>query len=239
MNEKEAGIGFMNPKITQAILLAAGFGNRLKPLTEKTPKPLLPFRDGKIIDAALQLLVAANISKTVVNLHYLGNQIQDYLEHKTNLPFEILFSPEANILGTGGGIKQAASLLKSEPVLCLNSDIIIDIKINTFIDWHFEHGFDSSMVLVPQKPEWSFTPVDADHDQLQSFGSGKYVYTGVQIVGPKLLKLLPKAGTKSCLIRDGYQKAIDQHIPVGAYIHHGFWSDLGTLARYEEAQKKK
>lgn len=228
----------MNSKITQAILLAAGFGSRLKPLTDKTPKPLLPFRNGKIIDAALHLLVEAKISKTVVNLHYLGNQIQEYLECKTDLPFDILFSPETEILGTGGGIKQAASLLKNEAILCLNSDILIDINLNTFISWHFKHGFDSSIVLVPQKPEWSFTPVDAKSDQLEAFGRGTYVYTGVQIVGPKLLSLLPAAGSKSCLIRDGYQKAIDNGIPIGTYIHQGFWSDLGTLKSYEDAAEK-
>jgi MurNAc alpha-1-phosphate uridylyltransferase len=105
-----------------AMVLAAGFGTRLRPLTDTTPKPMVKVLGRPMIDGVLDRLVAAGVERVVINLHHLGDVIRAHLKHRNDL--EIQFSEEAEILETGGGIKQALGLLGDERFFVVNAKII-------------------------------------------------------------------------------------------------------------------
>src|SRR5690625_3394507 len=109
-------------KIDTAMVLAAGFGTRMRELTDDRPKPLLPVAGRPLIDHALDMAAEAGISRAVVNLHYLGHQIRAHLAGRA-AP-EMLFSEEAEILDTGGGVARALPLLGARPFAVMNSDAI-------------------------------------------------------------------------------------------------------------------
>jgi len=105
-----------------AMLMAAGYGKRLRPFTETVPKPLVPVLGRPMIDVALERLEAAGVERVVINLHHLGDQIRRHLKGCKKL--EILFSEEAEILETGGGIVKALPLLGEDPFFVVNAKII-------------------------------------------------------------------------------------------------------------------
>ncbi|MBA8667530.1 nucleotidyltransferase family protein [Holosporaceae bacterium 'Namur'] len=113
-------------KIKVGMVLAAGFGSRLKPLTLTTPKPLIKIRDMALIDYAIDHLYSAGIRKIIVNTHYLADQIHTHLEKYRATDIEIIISHEEELLETGGGILNAMRNITDEPFLVINSDIFLD-----------------------------------------------------------------------------------------------------------------
>src|SRR5271170_1808879 len=112
----------MRGKIKKAMVLAAGFGTRLMPWTERLPKPLVPVAGKPMIEYALDKLVAYGIEEVIVNVSHHKGQLMDYLSAFKSLSCKI--SEEAEPLETGGGLKKALPLLGNEPVFTINSDII-------------------------------------------------------------------------------------------------------------------
>ncbi|MCA9464799.1 MAG: nucleotidyltransferase family protein, partial [Nitrospira sp.] len=111
----------------KAMILAAGFGTRLRPLTNTIPKPLLPVGGMPLIVWNLLLLRVFGIRQVMVNLHYMGHLIREALGDGTQWDMEISYSLEPEILGTGGGLKAAARFFEGQPFLIINGDIIIDL----------------------------------------------------------------------------------------------------------------
>ena len=117
----------------KAFLLAAGFGERLRPLTDKTPKPLIPVSGIPSICYSLMLLKEAGITDVVCNIHYHPDRIMDFFKKNSNFGFNIDFSFEKEILGTGGGLKQCERYFNDDDFIVLNSDIITDLKLQDVI----------------------------------------------------------------------------------------------------------
>src|SRR5690554_5061833 len=109
-------------KIRRAMVLAAGRGERMRPLTESRPKPLIPVNGSPMIDQILDRLVAAGVEEAVVNLHYLGGQLREHLARR-RWP-RILFSEKESLLDTGGGVAKALPLLGEEPFFVANGDVV-------------------------------------------------------------------------------------------------------------------
>ena len=112
------------------MILAAGFGKRLQPITHKTPKPLFPFMNKPVLEHTIRFLQSFGISKIIANVHHLSSVIIDQFETK------IQFSIEKEILGTAGGIKKAQGFLKGGPFLVINGDILTSINLTEVINFH-------------------------------------------------------------------------------------------------------
>ncbi|MBI2092402.1 MAG: nucleotidyltransferase family protein [Deltaproteobacteria bacterium] len=117
----------------RAMILAAGLGTRLRPLTHKTPKPLLPVNGRPMIDFSLARVKKAGITNVIINLHYLGGQIKKYVGSGRRYGLKIRYLHEPKILGTGGGIKNAERFLNGGPFVVINSDTLIDIDLKKVI----------------------------------------------------------------------------------------------------------
>jgi aminoglycoside/choline kinase family phosphotransferase/choline kinase len=219
---------------TQAMILAAGMGKRLQPLTLTTPKPLIELKGKPLIQYALDRL--KSMSKVVVNTHYLADQIHTYLANKN-----VIISHENSLLETGGGVLNALHHFRQDPILCLNSDIwwqenqgnILEELMSTWDDAFM----DVLLVLVQKENTLNFaglgdftwddktlTPAFREND------TAPYVYTGIQILHPRaFLDEKPR----SFSLVEIYKKAAKQN-RLKAIVLNGKWSDVGTPQALEK-----
>lgn len=221
-------------KIDTAMVLAAGFGTRMRELTDDRPKPLLPVAGRPLIDHALDLAAEAGISRVVVNLHYLGGQIRAHLAGRA-AP-EVLFSEEAEILDTGGGVAKALPLLGARPFAVMNSDAIFAGGLRNPLEllsthWQPER-MDALMLLVPVERARAYSRagdffLEADGEPPRRRGEAAeapFIFTGVQILSPTAFADAPGGAFSLNLIWD-------RLIATGrlaAISWGGDWVDVGT-----------
>ncbi|PIR20849.1 MAG: mannose-1-phosphate guanylyltransferase [Deltaproteobacteria bacterium CG11_big_fil_rev_8_21_14_0_20_47_16] len=220
--------------ITKAMLLAAGFGTRLRPLTDSTPKPMLPMDGHPLIAYSLGLLQTAGIRDVIINLHYLGEQVSEYCGDGSQWGMRISYSEEPTILGSGGGLKKAAPFFEDKPFIAINADTLMGINLKTVIAaFNPEHA--GLMVTCPVSAEDNYGLVSvADNGRLTGFGEGDVTFAGVQIVTPRLIAQLPDG--ESSVINDGYKPLIASGAIFDTICHTGYWNDIGTIERYEKTR---
>ncbi|HPM41993.1 MAG TPA: sugar phosphate nucleotidyltransferase [bacterium] len=224
--------------VKKAMLLAAGLGTRLRPMTLTTPKPLLPLDGACLIDQQLRFLAKAGVLEVMINIHHLGEKIRRHVGDGARYGLEIRYSEEPEILGTGGGIKKAAGFFGEEPFFALNADALTDADAAAAATLHVSSDAAATMVVKELSAGETYNPLEVGGDGfVKGFGRGSHFFTGLQVLGPEMLSALPEAGTVSCLIRDGYEKLIREKKPVRAFAHAGYFNDLGTFERYDAARR--
>ena len=228
----------------KAMILAAGLGTRLRPLTDTTPKPLISVGGRPLIHYSLLLLKKYDFKDVLINLHHLGEQIEKALGDGHSFGLNITYSWEPELLGTGGGIKKAESFFKGETFLVMNSDILIDVNLKNLNDFHQRKKAVATMVVRPLPEDSTDTPVYIGNDgnileigDLPKQHHQKCGYTGVQILNSKMLDYLPEQKA-SCIIRQAYQPALKDQLPLFAFHYSGYWNDLGTKYRLQQAENE-
>jgi NDP-sugar pyrophosphorylase family protein len=229
----------------KAMILAAGLGTRLRPLTNTIPKPLLPVGGTPLIVWNLLLLKRHGFRQVVINLHHLGPMIEQVLGSGSKFGMRITYSHEPVILGTGGGIKQAEPHFSGEPVLILNGDTLVELDLEALCDFHRTRGAAATLVLREdsEAARWGLVEVGDKGQILRITGKGLMdfvpatlrMFAGIHILHPQLLREVPK-GVASSII-DPYVRAIEQGEPVLGYDLQGYWSDIGTAERYAQAER--
>ncbi len=213
------------------MILAAGKGSRLAPLTDSTPKPLLPVLGVPIIFSILGRLKAAGVSDVVINTHHLGEQIETALGSGSSMGLSIAYSREKTLLETGGGIKQALPLLQDDTFLICNGDIFCDFDFtdlpNQLLGDDLAH-----LVLVPKPASRTEGDFCADAGRLRARGDD-YVYAGIAVLHRNLFQNAPQGPFS---LRDLLFDAMEQG-RVAVQIHTGHWSDIGTPADYAEVNR--
>ena len=216
------------------LLFAAGFGTRMRPLTETTPKPLIKVAGKALIDHALDLADDAGMARRVVNLHYLGDQIEAYLQGRG-----VGFAWEpGQILDTGGGLKAALPLLGAGPVMTLNTDAVWS-GANPLVQ--LAQAWDSArmdvlFLLLPAGQAISETGrsdfvLGGDGRVEWAAGRDGCLYLGAQVINPDLLADMQGAFS----LRAPWQNAIEAGRAFGV-IHHGGWCDVGHVAGIAQAE---
>ncbi len=210
----------------KAMILAAGRGTRLAPLTDGTPKPLLPLAGRPLIEWQVQALAAAGIRELVINLHHLGEQIADHLGDGSRFGLMIQYSRETALLETGGGIVNALPLLGDETFWLLNGDIYTDFDFAT-LPTRLAPGDRAHLVLTPTPAYREAGDFEYAAGRVTARGDA-YVYCGIAVIDPELF-----AGqTGHFSLRDCYFDNLTRG-RVSAQVHGGDWHDIGTLAQYE------
>lgn len=217
----------------QAMILAAGRGERMMPLTKNTPKPLLLAAGKSLIERLIERLVSAKITDIVINHAYLGQQIEDTLGDGSQFGASIRYSPEGNQgLETAGGIIHALPLLGEAPFLVVNADIATDFPFHTL----HEKPIDlAHLVLVPNPshhPQGDFH-LNTNHT-LSSSDINCFTFSGIGLYSPELFRKAPANSTKLAPILR--QAMLNNHV-TGEYFG-GFWMDIGTPARLETFEKQ-
>lgn len=233
-----------NTEIKTAMILAAGFGTRMEDLCKTVPKPLLPLGNLTLIDVIVNKLKNAGIQKVVINIHFEKEKILRHFREFQFPGLDICFSEEKELLGTGGGIAKAMSFFGNETILLMNSDILSDILLKNFMDFHFRKRATASMVVVPSRNYHEYSLVRYSTNQQvvgflpkekmpQTKSTG--IFTGIQILSPEARKYL--LTEPSSVIKTFYLPAIRDGKRIFAYLHQGEWIDLGEKSRYLEFVK--
>ncbi|MDR9432263.1 MAG: nucleotidyltransferase family protein [Spiribacter sp.] len=209
-----------------AMILAAGRGERMRPLTDHCPKVLLSAGGKTLLDWHLQRLVAAGVERVVINIAWLGDLIREHLRHHTPMGLEVLISDEQDrALETAGGIVKALPLLGSAPFLVLNGDVWCDFKVDNLPSW--PEGL-AHLLLVnnpAHHPQGDFSLIG---DQVQSIGHGRSLtYAGIGCFHPELF-----AGQSAGVAALGplLRRACGRR-QLTATHYSGYWQDVGTPAR--------
>jgi mannose-1-phosphate guanylyltransferase len=225
----------------RALVLAAGLGTRLRPLTDATPKPLLPVRGVPILGHSLARLAAAGCEAAAVNLHYLGDQIRSrFGDSYQGMP--LTWSEEPEVLGTLGALYPLKKFLApADLVLLLNGDSFCDWPLGELIDSHLANGCRSTLLLTSWPDPADFGGgVGIDRDgRILSFRAGvperdeavgRYAFAGAHAFSPELLAEL-KPGN-SDIVRDLYGPALAAGAALGSLVDGRPWHDMGTPRRF-------
>ncbi len=212
----------------KALILAAGRGERLRPLTDNIPKPLLQVGGHPLIEHIIAGLAGAGFCEIVINLAHLGGQIQDRLGNGSHLGIHIAYSQEGDeALETGGGIHRALPLLGKEPFLVVNGDVASDFPFENLK--HCPEGL-AHIVLVDNPPHHPQGDFALQGGKVMAEGEPKYTFSGIGMYRPELF-----AGRKpgkfplAPLLREAMAGGL-----VSGQIHTGFWMDIGTVERLRE-----
>lgn len=230
------------PMPETAMVLAAGFGTRLRPLTETTPKAMVKVLGRPMIDVVLDRLQAAGVKRVVVNLHHLGQVIRDHLKNRTDL--EILFSEEDEILETGGGIVKALPLLGDAPFFTVNAKIMwLNGKTDALLRLA-QHWDDAKMdALLLLQPTVTAVGYDGTGDfTMDQFGRlrrrlgwqvAPFLYAGIQLCHPRLFRDAPKGAFSTNVVWD---RAIEEERLYGIR-HDGEWYHVSTPRHLDEVER--
>lgn len=223
------------------MILAAGFGTRLRPFTHDTPKPLLELLGEPLIENALRHVLRAGCNHVVINTHHLGEQIEERFG-ATYGGMNLSYSHETEILGTGGGIQKMATQLdlSQGPILILNSDALCDFDVTALIEDHNRNTGVATMLLKQTEDQENFGTLSVtetgrvmrivDWPSLDLVEAKKGMFLGAHILEPSLLDYLPPQGM-SCIVRNGYVPAMADGRVISSFFSTGSFSDVGTPDR--------
>ena len=231
----------------KAMILAAGFGTRLRPLTNKVPKPMVPILNRPILEHTIHLLRSHGILDITVNLHHLPEIIQKYFGDGKGFGVHLHWSHEPEILGTAGGIKKAQPFLDGESFLVINSDVVVDIDLSKVIAFHKAQGSALTLVVREGDSPEQCDPIEVDSNDriVHMVGTSsmnmpddttRVLFTGIQVMEPDIFDRIPENkfyGTTT----DVFPGMLEDGLPMFAYWHSGYWKDVGTIQSYLDVHK--
>ncbi|MDA8083150.1 MAG: phosphotransferase [Nitrospiraceae bacterium] len=220
-------------RAVNAFIVAAGLGERLRPITNHIPKPLLPLLGSPVIEVVLERLTALPLKKIGINMHYRWEGIRDWAMASAFSNRITLFR-EDDLLGTGGALKNAASMLGSAPFIVHNADIISDIDLSRLVEVHESSG---SLVTLAVHDHPDFNNVWLDErgrlkavDKQGPSGTRAVAFTGIAVYSPDFLELLPEGRSS---VVGAWLSAVSQGAVVQTVDVTGcYWTDIGSPSAY-------
>lgn len=233
--------------LTHAIILAAGLGTRMRPLTETMPKPLIPVAGVPLIDWCLNWLEQAGLREVVINTSYLAHLLEAHLATRTT-PQVAISREDPGPLETGGGVAKALPLLGNAPFLALNSDAIFPATAPhpvTRLAEAWQDDLDFLMLLVPVSRARGWEKKNGDFilnekGEIRRPREGEeapYIFTGVEIIHPRVFEGCPKGAFSLAHFWRQRERADGWHERIRAIVHDGDWLNVGDLAGLEAASR--
>ncbi|WP_437282621.1 NDP-sugar synthase [Sorangium sp. So ce375] len=228
--------------MASAMILAAGLGTRLRPLTDEMPKPLLWLGDRPLIAHIAERLAAGGVVRVALNKSHLAERFSRDLLAAFPMPVEVLHEPEP--LGTAGGLANAASALGVGDVVLWNGDILIDLDVAALSAAHTangQHGAGATLAVAPRQAGEGTVGVGARGEVVRLRGErfGDEVaggdFVGVHVVGEALRRRLPQRG---CMVGDVYLPWLREGRSLATFAAPAVWHDIGTLAAYLAASAR-
>ena len=236
----------------KAMVLAAGQGTRLRPVTDGRPKALVPVAGRPMIEYALLLLRHYGIREIIINLHHFGEQIEKYLGDGRKLGLELSYSIERELLGTGGGLLKAKPFLQDGTFIVINTDALIDLNLAELIAFHRQMSAAATLVLRPDEKADQYGSMDIDvRGQIYRFleakaptpsvgPTRKLMFTGVQIFEPKVFGYMDanEGAQKFSTTMQTYPRMLQAGEALYGFCFDGFWQDLGTVERIKKTEER-
>ncbi len=232
------------------MILAAGFGTRLFPLTIDRTKPAIPFLGKPLVGYVAEYLAKFGLTDVVVNLHHQPDSVVKALGDGSAFGVKINYTiEEPKILGTAGALDNARHLLEDDTFLIANGKIITDIDISKAIETHKNSGAIATMILKPNTKRERFTIVEIKNGFVKGFGdyakpfteseirdttgelSTPLMFTGIHILEPRVFEYIPR-GVYSDIVPTFYNPAIANGEKIAAHVTDANWFELSTIPRY-------
>ncbi|MEF3279419.1 MAG: nucleotidyltransferase family protein [Elusimicrobiota bacterium] len=230
----------------KSLILCAGYGTRLRPLTYKIPKPLVSVWGYPIIEQIIRKINKYGISEFAINLHHLGDKIERFLVHK-RLPISFHFLYENPILDTGGAVKNARDVLSKTDFIIHNGDILTDFDLDRMMDFHLKEKNDITLAVMERNGSrklafeddmrlCGWTNLEKQIFAGEVTGKKLFSFAGVHIVSPKIFKYMPDEDIFG--IFDFYIKNINNLKIQGYPINVKYWFDIGSRDKLLEIRKR-
>ena len=226
----------------RAMILSAGYGTRLWPLTEDRTKPAIPILGKPLVGYVAEYLAGYGCDEIVVNLHHRPESVRTALGDGRRFGVKLQYVEEPEILGTSGGIQNAGRLLDGDTFIVVNGKIITDIDLNAALETHRRNQAIATLVVLPNPKCERFSIVKANAGMLEGFGGmplaaefadsdPPLMFTGIQILEPKIFDYIPP-GVFSHSTTDVYPQAIAKGERIALHVANGNWHELSTIRRY-------
>ena len=224
----------------RAMVLSAGYGTRLWPLTEQRPKPAIPILGKPLVGYVAEYLAGYGCNEIVVNLHHLPESVRAALGDGSKFGVRLQYVEEPEILGTSGALDNASELLKDHTFVVVNGKIITDIDLNAALETHRRTRALATLVLIPNVNRERFSEVKTRAGFVTGFGGMPQVtdheaptlmFTGIQILEHEIFDYIPRSEF-SHSTTDVYPQAIAKGERIAAHVAEGKWRELSTLKRY-------
>jgi len=224
----------------RAMVLSAGYGTRLWPLTEDRTKPAIPILGKPLAGYVAEYLAGYGFDDIVVNLHHRPESVRAALGDGSRFGVRLQYVDEPEILGTSGALDNARELLKDETFVVVNGKIITDIDLGEALETHRRTHALATLVLIPNTLRERFSVVEMQNGLVIAFGGmpvasvhepTPLMFTGIQILEPEIFSYIPR-GVFSHSTTDVYPQAIAKGERIAAHVANGRWRELSTLQRY-------
>jgi NDP-sugar pyrophosphorylase family protein len=227
----------------KAMILAAGFGERLWPLTADRTKPALPVLGKPLVGYVAEYVANFGITDVVVNLHHEPDSVRRALGDGSKFGVHLEYVHEPKILGTSGALDNARSLLDQETFVVINGKLVTNIDLNAALEHHREQNALATLVLKPNVARERFSIVETRDGMVTKFagmpspaefnGAPPLMFTGIHIMEPRIFDYIPR-GVFSDTVVDVYPQAMAKGERIVAHVTDGVWHELSTLRRYLE-----
>lgn len=222
----------------RAIVLSAGYGTRLWPLTEDRTKPAIPILGKPLVGYVAEYLAGYGIDEIVVNLHHRPESVRRALGDGSRFGVKLYYAEEPEILGTSGALDNTREFFERDTFVVVNGKIITDIDLNAALETHRNMNALATLVLLPNTRHERFSVVETEAGRIRRFGGMPVeegpvplMFTGIHILEPRILEYVPR-GVFSDSVIDVYPKAIANGETLAAHVASGRWRELSTLKRY-------
>ena len=222
----------------RAIILSAGYGTRLWPLTEDRTKPAIPILGKPLVGYVAEYIASYGFDDIVVNLHHRPQSVRAALGDGSQFGVKLHYVEEPVILGTSGALDNTREFFEHETFLAINGKIITDIDLNAALETHRNMNALATLVLLQNTKRERFSVVEIDQRRVTGFGGmpdnrcrTPLMFTGIQILEPRIFDYIPR-GVFSHSTTDVYPQAIANGETIAAHVGTGTWRELSTLKRY-------
>ena len=222
----------------RAIVLSAGYGTRLWPLTEDRTKPAIPILGKPLVGYVAEYLASYGIDEIVVNLHHRPESVRRALGDGSAFGVKLHYVEEPVILGTSGALDNTREFFEHETFVVVNGKIITDIDLRAALEKHRSSNALATLVLLPNTRRERFSVVETEGGRVKKFAgmpvandTSPLMFTGIHIMEPRILDYVPR-GVFSDSVIHVYPQALANGEIVAAHVASGKWRELSTLKRY-------
>ena len=230
--------------ISKGFILAGGKGTRLRPITHEIPKPMIPIKGRPILEHNIELLKKYDIRDIIISIGYKGDKIKEYFGNGSKFGVKISYVEEKQALGTAGPLRLAEKMLDDTFVM-LNADNLFEIDLDDMYTFHKSHEGSATIALTTVSDPSSYGVAKMRGDKIMDFiekpkkedAPSKLINAGLYILEPEVVELVPKETREIKIETEIFPKLAKRNELFG-YPFPGYWNDVGTMERYENAVKE-
>jgi len=229
----------------KAIIIAGGFGTRLRPLTYNTPKAMVPVANIPFILHQIELIASYGIKDIILNLHYLSMSVKSILEKERRPGIRLYYSIEEIPLGTAGAVKNAQEYFDEDPLLIFNGDILTDLNLKELLSFHKAKKAQATLTLTKVEDPTTYGLVITDKKKVvKEFiekpswerVTANTINAGIYVIEPRVFREVP-FGIEYSFERELFPKLLKEGQPVYGFESDAYWIDIGSPQKYMQAHR--